>query len=93
MRTAFAFGAAGAIGAIAGTALNRLISGQGLLLAFALLLFAAATAMLLPREDPLEQGSNSSLARVGAVGVGAGVLTGSTGSAAASSSSRRSCSS
>jgi uncharacterized membrane protein YfcA len=27
--------------------------------------------MLLPREDPLEQGSNSSLARVGA-----GVLTG-----------------
>jgi hypothetical protein len=75
MRTAVACGAAGAVGAVAGTALNRLISGQGLLLAFACAV-RAATAMLLPREDPLEQGSNSSLARVGAVGVGAGVLTG-----------------
>jgi uncharacterized membrane protein YfcA len=40
------------------------------------LLFAAATAILLRRDDPLEQGGDSSLARVGAVGVGAGVLTG-----------------
>jgi uncharacterized membrane protein YfcA len=76
LRTALAFGAAGAVGAIAGTALNRLISGRALLLAFALLLLAAAVAMLLRREDPREQGGDASLARVGAVGVGAGVLTG-----------------
>jgi hypothetical protein len=37
---------------------------------------ACGAPALLPREDPLEQGSNCSLARVGAVGVGAGVLTG-----------------
>jgi uncharacterized membrane protein YfcA len=76
IRTALAFGAAGAIGAVGGTALNRLISGPALLLAFALLLVAAAVAMLLRREDPLAQGGNSSLGRVGAVGIGAGVLTG-----------------
>jgi uncharacterized protein len=76
IRTALAFGAAGAIGAVGGTALNRLISGPALLLAFALLLLAAAVAMLLRREDPLAQGGNSSLGRVGAVGIGAGVLTG-----------------
>ena len=75
MRTALAFGAAGAAGAIAGTALNRLISGRALLLAFGLLLLAAAVAMLLRREDR-EQGGNSSLARVAAVGVGTGILTG-----------------
>jgi uncharacterized membrane protein YfcA len=56
IRTALAFGAAGAIGAVGGTALNRLISGPALLLAFALLLVAAAVAMLLRREDPLAQG-------------------------------------
>jgi hypothetical protein len=38
LRTALPFGAAGAIGAVVGTELNRLISGQALLLAFALLL-------------------------------------------------------
>jgi len=58
MRTALAFGAAGAIGAVGGTALNRLISGRALLLAFALLLLAAAVAMLLRREDPLAQAAN-----------------------------------
>jgi hypothetical protein len=76
MRTALAFGAAGAIGAVAGTALNRLIGGRALLLAFALLLLAAAAAMLLRRENPVERRRNSSLARVGAVGIGTGVLTG-----------------
>jgi uncharacterized protein len=76
LRTALAFGAAGAIGALAGTALNRLIGAQALLLAFALLLLAAAAAMLLRRADPVEQVGDSSIARVGAVGVGTGVLTG-----------------
>lgn len=71
-----AFGATGAIGAVAGTALNRLISGRALLLAFALLLLMAAAAMLLRRDDPVERVGDSSLARVGAVGVGTGVLTG-----------------
>lgn len=75
-RTALAFGAAGAIGALAGTALNRLIGAQALLLAFALLLLAAAAAMLRRRDDPVERVGDSSIARVGAVGVGTGVLTG-----------------
>ncbi len=76
LRTALAFGSAGAAGAIAGTALNRLVSGQVLLLAFALLLLVAAAGMLLRSGDPIEQGNSRSLARAGAVGVGTGVLTG-----------------
>jgi len=76
IRTALAFGAAGAAGTIPGTALNRLISGPALLLGFAVLLLAAAAAMLLRRNDPVEQRSKLSLARVAAVGLATGVLTG-----------------
>jgi uncharacterized membrane protein YfcA len=75
VRTAVAFGTAGAVGAIAGTTLNRLVSGQALLLAFALLLLAAAIVMLV-RRDALQRRATASLARVGAVGAGTGVLTG-----------------
>jgi uncharacterized membrane protein YfcA len=46
IKTALAFGGAGAGGAIVGTALNRLVNGRALLLAFALLLLTAAAAML-----------------------------------------------
>ena len=51
IKTALAFGSAGAGGAIAGTALNRLVNGRALLLAFALLLLTAAVAMLRRRPD------------------------------------------
>jgi uncharacterized membrane protein YfcA len=83
-RTALAFGAAGAAGAIAGTALNRLVNGRALLLAFALLLLAAAAAMLRRRPDPATPSGNRSLGRVAPTGLGTGVLTGSSASAAAS---------
>jgi uncharacterized protein len=45
-RTGLTFGAAGAAGAIAGTALNRVVGGRAILLAFAVLLLVAAVAML-----------------------------------------------
>ena len=53
LRTALAFGAAGALGALAGAALNRLTGAQALLLTFALLLLAAAAAMPRLRDDLL----------------------------------------
>jgi uncharacterized membrane protein YfcA len=76
IKTALAFGAAGAAGAIAGTALNRLVTGRALLLAFALLLLAAAAAMLRRRPDPATPSGNRSLVRVAPTGLGTGVLTG-----------------
>ena len=63
-------------GAIAGTALNRLVSGRALLLAFALLLLAAAAAMLRRQPDPPKPRGNLSLLRVAPTGLGTGVLTG-----------------
>jgi uncharacterized membrane protein YfcA len=76
IRTALGFGAAGAVGAIAGTALNRLVNGRVLLLAFALLLLAAAVAMLHRRPEPPASASTHSFARIGPAGLGTGVLTG-----------------
>jgi uncharacterized membrane protein YfcA len=76
IRTGLAFGAAGAAGAIAGTALNRLVSDRALLLAFALLLLAAAAAMLRRRPDLPEPGGKLSLVRVAPAGLATGVLTG-----------------
>jgi hypothetical protein len=76
IRTGLAFGAAGAAGAIAGTALNRLVSDRALLLAFAVLLLAAAAAMLRRRPDLPEPGGKLSLVRVAPAGLATGVLTG-----------------
>ena len=76
IKTALAFGVAGAGGAIAGTALNRLVNGRALLLAFALLLLAAAAAMLRRQPDPPKPRGNLSLLRVAPTGIGTGVLTG-----------------
>jgi uncharacterized membrane protein YfcA len=45
MKTALAFGLAGAAGAVGGSALNRLVGGRIILLAFAALLLVAAWAM------------------------------------------------
>jgi uncharacterized protein len=75
VRTALAFGAAGAAGSIAGTALNRLVGGQVLLLGFAVLLLAAASAMVRRRPAPSSHAARS-LARVAPVGLGTGLLTG-----------------
>ena len=76
IRTGLAFGAAGAAGAIAGTALNRLVSGRALLLAFAVLLLAAAAAMLGRRPDYPSPAARLSLVRVAPAGLATGVLTG-----------------
>jgi uncharacterized protein len=75
VETALAFGAAGAAGSIGGTALNRLVGGRALLLAFALLLLTAAAAMARPRPAP-GSGATRSLARIAPVGLGTGLLTG-----------------
>ena len=64
IRTGLAFGASGAGVAVAGTALNRLISDRALLLAFALLLLLAAAAMLRRRPKLPEHGGDLSLVRV-----------------------------
>jgi uncharacterized membrane protein YfcA len=76
VRTAAGFGAAGAIGAVAGTYLNRVVGERVLLLAFALLLLAAAAAMLLRGAGLVAQRGDAALARVAAVGIGTGALTG-----------------
>jgi uncharacterized protein len=75
VETALAFGAAGAAGSIAGTALNRLVGGPALLLAFAALLLAAAAAMVRRRPAPSSRAARS-LARVAPVGLATGLLTG-----------------
>ena len=76
IRTGLAFGAAGAAGAVAGTALNRLAGGRAILLAFAALLLVAAFAML--RRGPESPGpaGRPSFVLVAPAGFGVGVLTG-----------------
>jgi uncharacterized membrane protein YfcA len=76
MRIALAFGAAGALGALPGTALNRVVPGQLLLIAFAVLLLAAAASLLRRRSDRLARSGDVSWSRAAAAGVGTGVLTG-----------------
>ncbi len=60
VRTALVFGAAGALGALPGTALNRHVGGHVLLLAFGAVLLAAAAAMARGRPGaaagPVERG-------------------------------------
>jgi len=75
VETALAFGVAGAVGSIAGTALNRLVGGRMLLLAFAVLLLGAAVAMVRRRPGRSSRSARS-LARVAPVGLGTGLLTG-----------------
>lgn len=78
-RVAIAFGAAGAVGAFAGTALNRLVSGHAILIAFGLVMLAAAYALLRRRGrgSDRDELSGSALAyRVVPAGLATGVLTG-----------------
>ena len=75
LRTGLTFGAAGAAAAIVGTALNRLVGGRAILLAFAVLLLVAAVAML--KRGPESPTRDRELAFAHApVGLGTGGLTG-----------------
>jgi uncharacterized protein len=76
LQAGLTFGASGAAGAIAGTALNRIVGGRAILLAFAALLLAAAVAMLRRGPESPTHGRKTSFARVAPVGLATGVLTG-----------------
>jgi hypothetical protein len=80
VRTALPFAAAGAAGAVVGTALNRLSSPETILVLLALLLLAAAYGMV---RRPADDGRSETPARgrglwlaVVPAGLGVGVLTG-----------------
>jgi uncharacterized membrane protein YfcA len=79
-RIAVMFSLGGAGGAVAGTALNRLADPHLLLLAFALVMFGSAYAMLRGRAVRRHEGTHADsralAVRIFPVGVGVGVLTG-----------------
>jgi uncharacterized protein len=77
MKTALVFGLAGAAGSVAGTALNRLVSGPVILLAFAPVLLLAAWAMQRrPRAAFVETPHPRAHLRATATGLITGLLTG-----------------
>jgi uncharacterized membrane protein YfcA len=79
-RTALAFGSAGVIGSVGGTALNRAVPPRSILLAFAVLLLVAAAAMVRGRGEPsraeIHPHGRSLWQRVLPAGLGTGLLTG-----------------
>lgn len=77
VKTALAFGLAGAAGSLGGTGLNRLVGGRTILLAFAALLLLAAWAMQRrQRSDARSVQYPRRHLRAGAIGLLTGVLTG-----------------
>jgi uncharacterized membrane protein YfcA len=80
IRVALTFGAAGAVGAVVGTALNRLVSGPAILIAFAIVMLAAAYALVCGggrgRYEETEAKGRALAFRVVPAGFGVGVLTG-----------------
>ncbi len=80
VRTALAFGLAGATGSLAGTALNRAVPSRSILLAFAVLLLVAAGAMVRGRGEPgraeIEPRGRALWLRIVPLGLATGVLTG-----------------
>jgi uncharacterized membrane protein YfcA len=79
LRIGVAFAAAGAVTAVAGTALNRIATPRAVLLAFGLLLLPAAAAMARKREPAQQRpAADRSLRRdrVVVAGAATGVLTG-----------------
>jgi uncharacterized membrane protein YfcA len=77
-RVALAFGVAGAAGAVAGTALNRLAGGETILVLFGVVLLATAAAMWRGRRPRVATPASSPRRRaaVPLTGLGVGVLTG-----------------
>lgn len=75
-RVAVWFGAAAALGSVGGTALNRLVDDDVLLLAFGTLMLVAAAALLRGRPEEPGQAPVALSARAIAAGLGVGVLTG-----------------
>lgn len=80
-RIAVPFGAAGAIGAFGGTALNRLVSGPTLLVAFGAVMLVAAYALVGRRTPGAETGADQLVGRglayrAAPAGLATGVLTG-----------------
>lgn len=80
IRLALAFGAAGGAGAFAGTALNRLVGGHAILVAFGFVMLGAAYALVRRRSadgERLGEVRGRGLAvRVVPAGIATGVLTG-----------------
>jgi hypothetical protein len=76
VRMGLTFGAAGVAGAIAGTALNRIVGGRVILLGFAVILLVAAVGMLRRAPEPPARCGTPSFVRVAPAGFGTGVLTG-----------------
>lgn len=81
LKTGLAFGAAGFLGAVAGTWLNRRVPGQLLLALFAFVMLAAAAAMLRKRSaTPVATGGEDYNARgwlkLVLSGLGTGLMTG-----------------
>ena len=79
-RTATAVGAAGALGSLGGTALNRLVGSRAILLAFAVLLVVVAAAMVRSRGEPTRREVGAEglglWLRIVPVGLATGLLTG-----------------
>ncbi len=76
-RIGLAFAAAGAVGAVAGTALNRLVGAQTILLGLGVLLLGAAYGMVRrPRPGARRDSHPPVRPRVAAAGAATGVLTG-----------------
>lgn len=81
IRTALAFGGAGIVGALAGTALNRLVSGPLLLMLFGLLMLVVAARMLVSKKKSAETSESMESSRgfgwqVLLAGLIVGVMTG-----------------
>jgi uncharacterized membrane protein YfcA len=79
-RVALLFGAGGAIGALAGTVVNRLLDARYLLIAFAFVMLVSAYAMLRGRGSGSDRVTNIDVRErwpgIAATGIGVGALTG-----------------
>ncbi len=78
-RCAVVFAAAGSFGAAIGSTVGKLVDGQRLLLVFAFVMIAVGAAMLRPRAsggNPAVRLNGPIAARLAAVGMGAGTISG-----------------
>jgi uncharacterized membrane protein YfcA len=78
-RCAAVFAAAGSFGAAVGSTIGKLVDGQRLMLIFAFVMMAVGAAMLRPRAsggDPAVRLNGPIAARLAAVGIGTGTISG-----------------